>query len=81
MNEINRSLSVIAFFLSEYNEKALSVLGYRTYTEAFREISRLFGKDNNYMKLRRDEFDALPESRSTRLGWRNRAPKRAISFS
>ena len=78
MNDINRSLSVVAFFLSEYNDKALSVLGYRTYTEAFREISRLFGKDNNYMKLRRDEFDALPESRSIRLGWRNRAPKREV---
>ena len=72
MNATSKNLSIIAFYLSEYNELALKELGYSTYTKAFSELSALFGRDNNYLKLRRDEFDALPESKSPRLGWRNR---------
>ena len=30
------------------------------------------------MKLRRDEFDALPESSSKRKGWRNRPPLKEV---
>lgn len=38
----------------------------------------MFGRDNNYLKLRRDEFDALPESRSPRVGWHNRPQIRTV---
>ena len=72
MNATSKNLSIIAFYLSEYSEQALKELGYSTYTKAFSELSALFSRDNNYLKLRRDEFDALPESKSRRVGWRNR---------
>lgn len=62
LTDANRKVSIIAYFLSEYNEDALRALGYSTYTDAFRCLSALFGKTNNYMKLRRDEFDALNSS-------------------
>lgn len=78
MNTKSKNLSIIAFYLSEYSELALKKLGYSTYSKAFTEISALFGRDNNYLKLRRDEFDALPESRSPRVGWRNRPPIRTV---
>ena len=78
MNETSKNLSIIAFYLSEYNELALKELGYSTYKQAFSEISALFGRDNNYLKLRRDEFDALPESKSRRVGWHNRLPLKAV---
>lgn len=78
MNATSKNLSIIAFYLSEYSELALKELGYSTYTKAFAELSALFGRDNNYLKLRRDEFDALPESQSPRLGWRNRPAVKTV---
>lgn len=78
MNETSKNLSIIAFYFSEYSETALQELGYSTYKQAFSEISALFGRDNNYLKLRRDEFDALPESKSSRVGWHKRMPIKTV---
>lgn len=72
MKDISKSLSIIAYYLSEYDKKAVNSLGYETTTQAFKSISIAFNRDNNYLKLRRDEFDALPTSASHRKGWRNR---------
>lgn len=76
MNETNQILSIIAYYFSEYNYDALEALGYSNYNEAFSKISLIFGKDknNSYLRRRRDEFDALPESSSKRNGYRNRPP-------
>lgn len=76
--ETNKILSIIAYYLSEYDIDAVKKLGYSTQKEAFENISASFGKDNNYLKLRRDEFDALPESSSKRKGWRNRKPAKGV---
>lgn len=38
----------------------------------------IFKRENNYLKLRRDEFDALPESSSIRNGWKNREPVKEV---
>ena len=78
MNKTNKKLSVIAFYLSEYDMKAVTELGFRTRTEAIKYISEKIGNGNNYLKLRRDEFDALPDSSSTRKGWRNRPPIKEV---
>lgn len=78
MNATNKTLSIVAFYLSKFNGDALRALGYKTYTDAFRCLSLVFGNTNNYMKLRRDEFDALPDSHSPRLGWRNRPPTKDV---
>ena len=78
MNETSKSLSIIAYFLSEYDMKAVMMLGYSNRSQALSEISKIFGKDNNYLKLRRDEFDALPISSSNRKGWNNRIPVKAV---
>ena len=78
MNTANRALSVIAFFLSEYDMDAVKELGFKTRTEAIKSISERVGNGNNYLKLRRDEFDALPDSSSSRKGWRNRLPSKEV---
>ena len=78
MTDSSRSLSIIAYYLSEYNTDALHSLGFTTQRAAFKEISVCFNRDNNYLKLRRDEFDALPDSASHRSGWRNRTPSRDV---
>jgi hypothetical protein len=74
----SKTLSIIAYYLSEYDLNAVRELGFRTRNEAFKKISVYAGRDNNYLKLRRDEFDALPESSSHRNGWRNRAPVKEV---
>lgn len=74
MEATSRLLSIIAYYLSEYDMDAVRALGYSTRSEAMKSISLAAGRDNNYLKLRRDEFDALPESSSSRKGWRNRPP-------
>lgn len=76
MDKINRELSLIAYYLSEFNESAISALGYRTCNEALKGISAKLGKPNNYLKLRRDEFDVL--TNSTRRGWANRPPTKEV---
>ncbi len=78
MEATSRSLSIIAYYLSEYDMDAVRALGYSTRSEAMKCISVAAGRDNNYLKLRRDEFDALPESSSTRNGWKNRPPIKEV---
>ncbi len=76
MDKTSFELSVIAYYLSEYDDKAVYELGYKTRTETFNEISYLLGRENNYLKLRRDEFDVLTSS--SRKGWRNRLPVKDV---
>ena len=78
MTEVSKALSIIAYYLSEYDMGAVHALGFKTQKEAFKQISVCFNKDNNYLKLRRDEFDALPNSSSHRNGWRNRLPTKEV---
>lgn len=72
----NRKISIIAYFISKYDKEAINALGYETYTNAFEDISAHFDKRNNYMKLRRDEFDAIVSN--TRQGWNKRNPSPAV---
>ena len=67
---------IIAYYLSEYDINAVSKLGYASRSEAFREISKLFGKNNNYLKRLRDEYDVVTSS--TRNGQCNRPPRERI---
>lgn len=79
METTSKTLSIIAYYLSEYDMDAVHALGYRTRSEAIKSISVAAGRDNNYLKLRRDEFDALPESSSSRNGWSNRPPSKEVA--
>lgn len=78
MTETSKVLSIIAYYLSEYDIEAVHALGYQTRREAFEKISSHFERENNYLKLRRDEFDALPESSSHRNGWNKRAAAKDV---
>lgn len=78
MDETSRVLSIIAYYLSEYDMEAVSALGFSNTSEAIKQISFLLGRNNNYLKWRRDEFDALPTSSSSRRGWANRPPNNEV---
>ncbi len=79
MNATNKALSIVAFYLSEYDMQAVEELGFRTRNETIKTVSEKIGNGNNYLKLRRDEFDALPDSASPRKGWRNRPPLKEVT--
>ena len=58
--QINKNKSFVAYYFAKFNEDAKRALGYRTFTEAFKDASvKLGGPDNAYLKQRRDEFDVF----------------------
>lgn len=71
-SETNTKLSICAYFLSKFDMQAVEFLGFNTRDEAMVNISKKIGKENNYLKRRRDEFDVLTGSH--RKGQRNRPP-------
>ncbi len=78
MNKTSRALSIIAYYLSKYDMEAVTALGYSNRSNAIKAISVILGRNNNYLKLRRDEFDALPSSSSHRQGWNKRPPNGGV---
>lgn len=72
----NRKLSIIAYYFSKFDRDAMRQLGYGSLTDAFVDLSQQFGKDNGYLKLRRDEFDPLTGSH--RQGFNKRNPNAVV---
>ncbi len=72
---INQKKSLVAFYLSKYNDKAIEKLGYSGITQALNDLSEKLkgnGKVNSYIKRRRDEFDVFFDN--GRAGYKNRIP-------
>ena len=59
-------MDIIAYYLSEYDMDAVLKLGYTSRSEAFQKIGQCFGKNNNYLKRLRDEYDVVT---SCELRW------------
>ena len=76
LTDINRKISIIAYYLSKFDMDAVRALGYENFSRVIEGTSARFGKNNSYMKLRRDEFDVL--TGSSRKGWHKRAPTAAV---
>lgn len=72
-----RIMDIIAYYLSEYDINAVEILGYSSRSEAFEKIGLKFGKNNNYLKRLRDEYDVVTSS--SRRGQCNRPPRERIS--
>lgn len=71
--ERQKILNVIAYYLSEFDMLAFQALGFSTRMEGFAAIAPLFGKNSNYMKRLRDEYDVV--TNSARRGQCNRPPR------
>lgn len=78
LTDNNRKASILAYYFSKFDRDAMKALGYSTLTEAFVDLSLKFGKDNNYLKLRRDEFDPLTGSH--RVGFNKRMPNAVVEI-
>lgn len=76
MKDACRILQLYAFYLSKYDMDAVVALGYENRSRAISGIGAVFGYDNHYLKLRRDEFDVLTGSH--RKGWRNRPVAKSV---
>lgn len=76
MQPYSKECSIIAYFFSKFDEEAVTALGYSSRSEAFRHLTELFNKKPNYIKLRRDEFDAIVSS--VRQGWNKRPPSKTV---
>ena len=74
--ENSKILDIMAYYLSEYDMEAIEKLGFSSRAEAFREIGAIFGKNNNYLKRLRDEYDVVTSS--YRNGQCNRPPRERI---
>ncbi len=76
MSSNNNELAIIiAFYLSKFDKESLRKLGYKNYSEAFKEISMILGVKKNYIKFRRDEFDPI---HPWRKGWQRPMDKRIV---
>ncbi len=73
----SKILDIIAYYLSEYDIDAVKALGYSSRSETFKKIGSLFGKNNNYLKRLRDEYDVVTSSH--RNGQCNRPPRDRIA--
>ena len=76
MSNNNILATIVAFYLSKFNDFALKKLGFKTYASAFKECAKLLNVKPNYIKLRRDEFDPVY---NLRKGWRNRPMAKMVS--
>lgn len=74
--ETSKIMDIIAYFLSEYDIRAVNALGYHTRTETFRKIATKFDKKETYLKRLRDEYDIVTSS--VWNGQRNRPPRQRI---
>lgn len=75
MEENRKSGLVVAYYLSRFNDKAYSSLGYGNKSETHKNIAKILNVSPNTVRNWRDEFDVLfPE----RKGWhyRKMAPSR-----
>lgn len=69
-------MDIVAYYLSEYDMDAVLKLGYASRSEAFQKLGQCFGKNNNYLKRLRDEYDVVTSS--SRRGQCNRPPRERI---
>ena len=61
---------LIAYYLSRTNYDGLNALGYKSFSEAFIELSKILNQKKNTIKNMRDEFDPLFDN--GRKGWYQR---------
>lgn len=66
---------VIAFYFSKYDKSAYKNLGYRSFSEAFREIGNILNVKPTSIKQMREQFD--PYHENTRVGWYQRPLSRS----
>ncbi len=69
--EQNRKLAlIISYYLSKFDQKAVENLGYKNFTDAFKNIGEILDLKPNTIKNMREQFDPLHPNK--RVGWYQR---------
>lgn len=72
----NEQAIVISYYLSRFNDEAVNNLGYKTWKDAFADLSDKLQINKHTIKNWRDEFDPF---HGHRAGWHQRQPRKTIS--
>ncbi|RRA89817.1 DUF3883 domain-containing protein [Paenimyroides viscosum] len=67
---------VVSYYLSRFNDDAVNNLGYKTWKDAFDDLSDKLQINKHTIKNWRDEFDPF---HGHRAGWHQRQPRKTIS--
>ncbi|MBX2938591.1 MAG: DUF3883 domain-containing protein [Ferruginibacter sp.] len=72
----NDQAIVVSYYLSRFNDEAVNNLGYKTWKDAFDDLSDKLQINKHTIKNWRDEFDPF---HGHRAGWYQRQPRKTIS--
>jgi len=72
----NEQAIVVSYYLSRFNDDAVNNLGYKTWKDAFDDLSDKLQINKHTIKNWRDEFDPF---HGHRAGWHQRQPRKTIS--
>ncbi len=70
LNDKTHDSLIVAYYLSRADRQALQSLGYKSFTEAFRQLGTILDQKPSTIKNMRDEFD--PYFDNERVGWYQR---------
>lgn len=72
----NDQAIVVSYYLSRFNDEAVEKLGYKSWKDAFEDLSQKLNINKHTIKNWRDEFDPF---HGHRAGWHRRQPRKTIS--
>jgi len=72
----NEQAIILSYYLSRFNDEAVKNLGYKTWKDAFEDLSQKLQINKHTIKNWRDEFDPF---HGHRAGWHQRQPRKTIS--
>lgn len=72
----NEQAIVVSYYLSRFNNEAVNNLGYKSWKDAFDDLSYKLQINKHTIKNWRDEFDPF---HGHRAGWHQRQPRKTIS--
>jgi hypothetical protein len=72
----NEQAIVVSYYLSRFNDEAVNNLGYKTWKDAFDDLSDKLQINKHTIKNWRDEFDPF---HGHRAGWHQRQARKTIS--
>lgn len=72
----NDQAIIVSYYLSRFNDEAVENLGYKSWRDAFENLSQKLQINKHTIKNWRDEFDPF---HGHRAGWHQRQPRKTIS--
>lgn len=75
-NQMGEQTMIVSYYLSRFNEEAVANLGYKSWKNAFEDLSQKLQINKHTIKNWRDEFDPF---HGYRVGWYQREARKTIA--